>query len=115
MNGEEFYGKLEMKVINNERTFKSELIDWIIVDPTKTIDKVREIGDFLQVFNTNGEVMLNKVITRDFNSLYNPRYGKQIYNGMAVKWLPAGIDTGYWSKLFYNNYRARIVKSAKEQ
>lgn len=114
---EEFYGRLEMNMIHNRVTFNSELIDWVVVDNTKTVDKVREIedGDFLQVFNTNGQIMLNKVIERDYDSLYNPRYNKQIYNGMAVKWLPYGIDTGYWSRLFANNYRAKIIKGYSEE
>lgn len=118
MKEEEFFGKLEIKLVNTDKTRQThnELIDWVIVNPDSTRNREREIedGDFLQVFDSNGNVVLNKVITRDYKTLYNQRYGKQLYNGMAVRWLPLGVDTGYWSNLFFSSHRARIVKQVNE-
>lgn len=113
MQTEEFFGKLEMDVIKNKQTFRSEFIDWVVVNPDQTVNRFREIedGDFLQVFDPMGRLILNKRITRDYNAYFNRRYGKQIYKGFSVKWLPYGIDAGYWYNLFANNHRARIVKS----
>lgn len=110
---EEFFGNLELKTIKNEQNFRDEFVDWVIVDSTLTNNKYREIedGDWLEVYNTNGQLMLSKNITRDYDTYYNPTYKKQMYGGMAVKWLPKGIDVGYWTRLFSNNCRARIVKN----
>lgn len=117
MRQEEFFGKLDLDLIRDKQTFRSELVDWVVINPDQTINRMRNIedGDFLQVFDSNGRMLLNKQITRDYDSLYNPAYKKQMYKGMSVKWLPYGIDTGYWYNMFINNHRARLVKNIKEE
>ena len=116
MEGKEFFGNLQLVPVKNPITFQDECVDWMVVDSTRTLDRSREIedGDFLQVFDSSGKMLLNKVITRDYKSHYNLRHKRQLYNGMPVKWLAAGIDAGYWVKLFVNRHRARIVKKSIE-
>lgn len=112
----EFFGQLIMRVLRDPNNSKNELIDWVIVDTQKTVDREREIddGDFLQVFDGSGNPILSKRIFRDHETLYNPTYRKQIYNGINVAWVPRGIDTGYWVNLFRNQQRARLVKYIEE-
>jgi hypothetical protein len=116
MHEEEFFGKLDFDLIKDEKTFRPEVIDWIVINPDQSTNRVRRIedGDFLQVFDPNGRILLNKKITRDYKALFNVRYGKQMYNGMCFKWLPYGIDVNYWYSMFINNHRARIVKYSEE-
>lgn len=113
----EFFGQLIMKIVRDDNNSKHELIDWVIVDMGKTLDREREIedGDFLQVFDGGGNPVLSKKIFRDYKALYNPTYRKQIYNGMNIAWAPRGIDTGYWANLFRNQQRARLLKYVEEE
>ena len=73
-----------------------------------------EEGDFLEVFDDSGRKVLQKTIERNYDSFYNTGLKRQIYNGTTVAWLPHGIDTGYWFKLFGNGFRARLVKHEDE-
>lgn len=113
MNKNEFFGILALKFIRDDNNPNSEYIDWSVVDPEKTVNREREIedGDFLQVFDDSGRMLMNKYIYRDYDSLYDHRHGMQLYNGMRVSWIPKGIDTGYWKTLFSNQNRARLVKA----
>jgi len=114
---EEFFGKLVLKVVRDNNNSNREYVDWVIVDPQLTVNKEREIedGDFLQVFDSSGRLMINKKIYRDYESLYDVRHGMQLYNGMRVSWLPKGIDTGFWRNRFAEQCRARLVKLKREE
>jgi len=113
---EEFFGKLILKVVRDDKNPNKEYVNWVVVDTEKTVDREREIedGDFLQVFDGSGRLMLNKIIYRDYDSLYDHRHGMQLYNGMRVGWLPTGIDTGFWKSLFLDQARARLLKRDNE-
>lgn len=113
----EFFGKLVLKVVRDENNARSEYVDWAVVDPDKTVNRERKIedGDFLQVFDGSGRLLLNKTIYRDYDTLYDHRHGMQLYEGMRVSWLPKGIDTGFWRNQFNNQARARLLKIKRDE
>ena len=109
----EFYGYLIKRVVTTDDG--NELISWRIHNPELTRNNEYEIddGDYLQVFDRLGKLYFSKIVYRDYDSLYNPRWKKQIYNGMSVEWLPEGVSTDYWFSLFNANNRAMVVKEEK--
>jgi hypothetical protein len=109
----EFYGYLSRDIKSDEN--KNGVIDWVVANTDLENKYVEEIedGDFLEVYDSNGKLLLSKIIYRDYDTFYNKEYKRQLYRGMAVRWVPEEIALDYWINLFNNNYRARIFKEKK--
>lgn len=105
----EFFGRLAQEPEN-------KTVKWVVRDDTKVNHNVRDIedGDFLEVYDDMGRTVFSKHIIEDYDSHYNMRYKKQIFKGTPVKWLPYGVDAGFWSNMFGNRFRARVVKQEQD-
>ena len=106
----DFYGLLDRHLIEDEN--RNSLVDWRVTDHSLTVNKTREIedGDFLEVYDAMGRIVLSKIIYRDYDSFYNENHNKQLYKGMSMAWIPEGVSLDYWISLFNNSYRAKVVK-----
>lgn len=106
----EFFGHLNRVVEADDN--QNGVINWVITNHDMTNNNTKEIedGDFLEVYDSSGRVQLSKIIYRDHETFFNKIHQRQLYNGMAVKWVPEDVSLNYWISLFNNNYRARIIK-----
>lgn len=112
-NGNEFFGIATTQVEIDQRNNSS--FTWVVVDPEMVVDGKREIedGDYLEIYNNMGKVLLSKDIYRDYDSYYNPTHQRQLHQGMAISWAPRGIALDFWLNLFRSGSRARLIKKEK--
>jgi len=114
MNNEnEFFGLTVMRPELEDTEEHNTSFNWVILNPELTNKNHREIedGDYLEVSDNVGRMLLQKHIYRDYDTYYNDQHRRQLHNGMAIKWAPRGIALDYWITMFTNGHRARLVKS----
>lgn len=106
----EFYGHL-FKIYDTDNVQY-----WAVVDQTQqNIHKNKEFiqdGDFLEVYDTSGRIILSKTITEDYDTFYDTMHKCQLMGGIEIAWAPKGVDIGYWDSLFNNRYRAKLTRDA---
>ena len=109
----EFFGHLNRTIESDD--YGNGVVNWVITNHDLVVNNTKEIedGDFLEVYDSMGQVKLSKIIYRDHETFYNKSHRRQLYNGMSVSWVPEKVSMDYWLSLFNNNYRARIIKEVE--